>query len=154
MSLVFKEDFGIMANRKRIAAAISLILVVAFVLTMTACGGGGGGAAGVVNDFFDAIEKHDVKKFLNCFEKEKREDIQDLYDDDKIEEQLEMLDEMYKAYGGKNWRKKIKVGKAEEVDKDGGITYYEVEVEFNGEEDYIDVVKVKGKYYIDDGFIY
>jgi len=95
---------------------------------MTACGGGGGGAAGVVNDFFDAIEKHDVKKFLNCFEKKKREDIQDLYDDDEIEEQLEMLDEMYKAYGGKNWRKKIKVGKAEEVDKDGGITYYEVEL--------------------------
>ncbi|NLW02209.1 MAG: hypothetical protein GX027_02955 [Clostridiaceae bacterium] len=140
-----------MANRKRIAAAISLVLVVAFVMTMTACGGGGaGGATSVVNALFDSIDKHDAKKFLNCFEKEDREEILDYIDEDELEEELELIDEMFEEFIGRNWRKKVKVGKAEEIDKDKNVTYYEVEVDVDGDESYLEVKKVKGKFYISD----
>lgn len=139
-----------MSNKKRLAAAISIIMVVAFAFTMTGCGGGGG-ASGVVNAFFDSIDKHDVKKFLNCFEEDIYEDILSYIGEDYLKDTLEMMDEIFSDEFGKNWRKQVKVGKAEEIDKDGSITYYEVEVTLDGETEYIQVVKIKGKYYIDDG---
>lgn len=136
-------------NRKRLVAAVSVILVLVFAFTMTGCGGGNAGS--VVNTFFDAIDKQDVKKFYSCFEKDMVDDLKDYFDDDDLKDMLEEMDEMLTDEYGKNWRKKVKVGKAEKVDKDDDITYYEVEVSIDGEdEEYIEVIKVKGKYYLDE----
>ena len=69
---------------------------------------------------------------------------------DELEEELELIDEMFEEFIGRNWRKKVKVGKAEEIDKDKNVTYYEVEVDVDGDESYLEVKKVKGKFYISD----
>jgi len=134
-------------TKKRLTVAVSVMMVLVFAITMTGCGGGG--ASSVVNAFFDAIDKQDVKKFYNCFEEDVAEMLREFVDDDMMKDQLEMLDEILTDEYGKNWRSKIKVGKAEEVDKDGDVTYYEVKVTMEDEDDYIPVVKIKGKYYID-----
>jgi len=140
-----------MANRKRLTAVVAVVMAVALALSVTACGGGDGGATAVVKDYFDAIDKHDAKKFLNCYDKDDRENLLDYYDEDEIKDQLEVLDELFENFAGKNWRKEVKIGKAKKVDENKGIIYYEVEVELDGEEDYIEVKKVKGKYYISNG---
>lgn len=75
-------------------------------------------------------------------------------DEEDLEYYLEMLDELLEEEYGKNWRKKVKVGKAEMVDKQGGITYYDVAVTMDDEdEEYVTVIKEKGKFYISEDFM-
>lgn len=138
-----------MKRSRKLSAAVSVILVIAFALAVTGCGGGG--ASAVVKTFFDAIDKQDVKAFLSCFQGDVVDMLTSFMDEDDIEEQLELLDELLADEFGKNWRKELKVGKAEEVDKDKDVTYYDVEFSIDDEEEYIQVIKVKGKYYLDDG---
>lgn len=138
-----------MKRSRKLSAAVSVILVIAFALAVTGCGGGG--ASAVVKTFFDAIDKQDVKAFLSCFQDDVVDMLTSFMDEDDIEEQLELLDELLADEFGKNWRKELKVGKAEEVDKDKDVTYYDVEFSIDDEEEYIQVIKVKGKYYLDDG---
>lgn len=126
----------------------------AFVSSGIGGGGGGGGAAAVVNDYFDAIYERDLKKMLNCVDEEARREILDMYDEEYLQEDLERLAMAFENYGGENWRKKVKVGKAEEIGEEDGILYYEVEIEFEGNKDYVEVKKVKGKYYIDQAYLY
>lgn len=135
-------------NKKRLTAAISLMMVLVMALTLTGCGGGG--ASSVVNTFFDSIDKQDVDKFLSCFEEDFADEIREYADDDTIKDELETLDEMLADEFGKNWRKELKVGKAEQVDKDDDVAYYEVEVTMDDEDTTFDVIKVNGKYYLDD----
>jgi len=130
-------------NRKRLAAVFAVIMILAVAITMTGCGGGN--ASGVVNAFFDSIDKHDVDKFFSCFQDDAVKQMKAFVS----EEMLEMMDELLSDQFGDNWRKKVKVGKAEEVDKDDDATYYEVKVTLEGDDDYIPVVKVKGKFYLD-----
>jgi ketosteroid isomerase-like protein len=150
-----------MLNKRIITTALSLFLVVLLALTMVSCGGDSGSSSGskgspkdVVNTFFDAIDKQDAKKFLGCFEKDVQKDILEYTDEDEIEDQLKALDEMLEDEYSKSWRKKIKVTGSEKVDTDDDITYYEVTVEFDGEEETMTVMKIKNKYYLDPDTFY
>lgn len=153
-----------MRNKRIITTALSLLLVVLMALTMVSCGGSGsssssssgskGSPKDVVNTFFDSIDKHDAKKFIGCFEKDVQKDILEYTDLDEIEEELADLDEMLEDEYGKSWRKKVKVTGSEKVDTDDDITYYEVTVEFEDEEEVMTVLKIKNKYYIDPDTFY
>ena len=136
-------------NKKRIAIIMAAILVIATALTITGCGLGGDPKS-VISAFFDSVDKQDTKKFLNCFEKDTREMMLESMDEDLLKDTLEMLDEMLTDEYGKTWRKEVKIGKAEKGDTEDDITYYTVAVTMDGEEDDMTVIKVKGKYYIDE----
>ncbi len=152
-----------MRNKRIITTTLSLFLVVLMALTMVSCGGDSGSSSGsgskgspkdVVNTFFDSIDKQDAKKFLGCFEKDVQKEILEYTDEDEIEDQLKDLDEMLEDEFGKSWRKKIKVTGSEKVDTDDDITYYEVTVEFDEDEETMTVLKIKNKYYIDPDTFY
>jgi hypothetical protein len=121
-------------------------------------GGGGGSSSGgtkkgpeqVIINLFKSIDEHDVDLFLSCFRDELVEQMLEYSDKDEIEEELIWIDESAEDEQGKNWIKLIKVGKAKKVGTEDGITYYDVPVSFDGEEEIITVIEVKGKYYIDD----
>lgn len=157
-----------LTNRKWLAVVLAVILSLALVFTMSGCGqrdddddGGkssdkssSGNAATVVKSFFDAIDNHDAKKFLKCFQDDVTDEFMEYMDEEDLEYYLEMLDELLEEEYGKNWRKKVKVGKAEMVDKQGGITYYDVAVTMDDEdEEYVTVIKEKGKFYISEDFM-
>jgi hypothetical protein len=135
------------SGMKSVSRIISVVMAMALSLAVAGCGSGGAGR--VVNAFFDSIDKHDTEMFLNCFQEDVADEILSYSDEDELEDQLEMLDELLVDEYGKNWRKKIKVGKAEEVEKEDDIIHYDVEYTFDDEEDYIPVIKVKGRFYID-----
>lgn len=139
-----------MIMRKSMAALLSILLVVAMALTITGCGGSTGSATNVVKQLFDSISNHDATKFLNCFEKDLRDQMLENLDKDEIKDQLESLDESLDDEYGSSWRKKVKIGKAEKDDEDDDITYYIVPVSFEDEDQEVTVMKVKGKYYIDE----
>lgn len=146
-------------NKKILSTVLSLLLIVFMAFTLVACGGsesssGSGSSSGspktVVNAFFDSISKHDANQFLKCFEKDAQEMILENMDEDELEEELTALDEMLDEEYGKDWRKKVKVTGSEKVDSDDDITYYDVTVEFDGDEETMTVLKIKNKYYIDE----
>ena len=138
---------------------ISVILVIVFAFALAGCGGSGRGGSGgnikgVINNFFDAIDKHDVEKFIDCLEKEAADELLDYIDEDELEDLLKAWDEALTDEFSKNWRKQVEIGDAEEVDEDDDVVYYEVEVSLDGEDDTIPVVKVKRKYYLDSDYVY
>jgi len=140
--------------RRRIGV-FSVVLAIILAFALAGCGSGGGSAGsikGLINNFFDAIDKQDVDKFLNCLEKDGADEILDYVDEDELEDLLKVWDEELTNEFGKNWRKKVKIGDAEEVDEDDGIVYYEVEVSLDDEDDIIPVIKVKRKYYLDSDY--
>lgn len=142
-------------NRKRLTLIIATLLVAAMALTLVGCGGSSGSPKALLESFFDSIDKQDVNKFLNCFEKDTREDLLDEVDKDEIKDLLEELDGTLADEFGDKWRKQIKIGKAEKGDTDDDITYYDVEITMKDEdgeesEDTIQVIKFKGKYYLDE----
>jgi hypothetical protein len=126
--------------------SLALLMIVALAFTATGCGTGG--AKAVVKDFFKAIDDHDVKKFINCFDKDLREDLND--EKEFLKDLLEEIDDMFEDEFGKKWFKELKIGDVEKDDTDDGVTYYTVEIELDGEEEEIAVKKVKGKFYIDE----
>ena len=129
----------------------SLIILMIIALALAATGCGSSGAGDVINTFFESVDKHDAKKFISCFDEDIQEDIKAMYEDnDIIKELLENLDTMLSDEYGEKWRKEIKIGKAEKGDTEDGVTYYTVPVEMDGEEEEIQVMKIKGKYYLDD----
>ena len=146
-----------LTNKKRMVVALAFILVIATAISVSGCGLGGDPKS-VVSAFFDSIDKSDSKKFLNCFQKDSQDLILETLDEDLLKETLTTMDETLSDTYGKTWRKQVKIGKAEKTDTSDGITYYDVVCTMDGEESTITVIKVKGKYYIDEssmgGFMY
>lgn len=146
-------------KRKTIYRIITVLMIAVMVLALTGCGEGASESSGsgssksspkdVVNALFDSVDKHDAKKFLGCFEKDFQEEILEYTDKEEIEEQLTDLDAMLEEEYGKNWRKQLKVTSSEKIGTEDGITYYEVTVETEDDEQTLTVIKVKNKYYID-----
>ncbi len=127
---------------------LACLLVLSISLSLAGCGGSD--PKGVVNAFFDSIDKHDAKKFLNCFEEDVQESFEDIYEEDDLKDMLESIDELLEDEYGKKWRKEVKVTDVEKGDKEDDITYYTVTVEMDDEEEEMEVMKIKGKYYISD----
>lgn len=136
-------------NKKRVLVAIAFILVIAIAIPVAGCGLGGS-ATSVVSAMFDSIDKPDAQKFLNCFQKDSQDLILGTMDKNTLKETLKTLDQTFNDTYGKTWRKKVKIGKAEKTDTSDGITYYDVTVTMDGQDETITILKVKGKYYIDE----
>lgn len=135
-------------NKKVLVRVITALLIVVMAFSLVGCGANGSGK-GVVNSLFDAIDKHDAKKFLNCFDEETRDQLLETTDESDIKDQLEAADEQFADEFGNDWKKKIKVGKETKGDTDGDITNYTIEVSMDGDEADFPLVKVDGKYYVD-----
>mgnify|MGYP000846200394 FL=1 len=112
------------------------------------------GPEGVVCMFFDAIAEHDMEKYMACFE----EDVFGLIMDSArelgisgmidllIRDMLRQWDEMLIEEMGEDWRERIQVGSATEIDKEDDTVFYEVEVSIDGEAEVIPVIEHQGKY--------
>ncbi len=134
-------------KKRRSSMILAILMVIAVALTATGCGSGG--AKDLVKDFFESIDKQDVKKFLKCFDKDTREDLEDYFEDqDELEVLLDNLDLELEDQQGEKWIKKLKIGDVEKEDTEDEVTYYTVEVEMDDEEVDFPVIKIKGKFYI------
>lgn len=135
-------------SKRVVSVVLAALLVFSLALSITGCGSNN--PKGVVNTYFEAVDEHDAAKFLKCFEKDVVEDIEDELEEDEIEDLLKMMDEYYKQQYGSKWAKDYKVTDTEKGDTDDGVTEYTVTVEFEDDDEDIDVLRIKGKYYIDD----
>lgn len=108
-----------------------------------------------VMSFFKCIEKGDVDAFLDMIPGDELKDIKEYmeeYDEDLeeyLEQNLEDLSEMFEDEVGKNWIDKVEI-----TDVDIDDDYASVEVELDGEADYLDLEKIDGKWYIDFGGLF
>lgn len=136
------------SGNKRVSIAVAIILAMAIAISVSGCGLGGDPAS-VVSTFFDAIDNQDVKKFLGCFEEDFANQFGSLASG-YLEEMIRETDESLTDEYGKNWRRLVRIGKAKKGDTIDDITYYSVEVEFDGDENTFGVKKVNGRFYLDE----
>jgi|GEM_PF-1438799 len=119
------------------------------------------GPEGLVRMFFDAIAERDVEMFMACFEEDVFGFILDSARelgitgiiDFLMRDMLRQWDEMLIEEMGEDWRERIQVGGATEVNKEEDTIFYEVEVSIDGEVDVIPVIERQGKYYLDPAWI-
>lgn len=135
-------------RRRLMSMTLAVFLVIA--VGVTAAGCGTNGAKTLAKNFFESIDKQDVNKFLKCFDKDTREEIEDYWDKDEIEVFLDNMDLQTEDEFGEQWIKKLKIGDVEKEDAEDGVTYYTVEIELDDEEISLPVMKVKGKFYVDE----
>lgn len=149
------EQFAETPKKKKplIPVLIALVVVIALVVGgMFILGGGYSQKTPekAIMSFFKCIEKGDVDAFLDMIPGDEMKDLKEYmeeYDEDLdeyLEQNLEDLNDMFEDEVGKNWIDKIEI-----TDVDIDDDYASVEVELDGEAEYLDLEKIDGKWYID-----